>query len=384
MDRMTPTRSRLPLLGAALATLGVLGVGCGMDLPQRNRVISIRPLALKVTVTGPLAPEEPDALPRAQALPLEQVTLQPFFGGPEGPVPADTLEPIWLACSNSPGLALGDCLQGVIDEGEIGVDDIPECDQVDFAMLDFEELPAPQNPCFFGAGEAEPAFTVPLNTTLLSGGEMEIHFIAGNPGVRTSQECLEARFRGEETFPDTCLLMTQRISIGPIENLILLAGEFGVDLGFPEPDPESIPEPDRHFEIVRFQVGEADEDNQFVDEPVDVAFGEIIEVPAGRPLRIEVEQPEDQLQTYPIPAENDTTVDRDEYYQAQWFRTWGSLLGDTSDDPVSFTVYTFGKGSQDETDVPPTDNETAYVYYVVRDSRAGVAWYWFGLQAAEE
>ena len=254
---------------------------------------------------------------------------------------------------------------------------------MDLDSLDFENLPEPQNPCRFGAGMDEPTFTVPLDNTILSGGEMEIHFIAGAPDGKTSQECLETRFAGEEIFPDTCILMTQRISVGPIENLLLLAEEFGIDLGLPPPDPEEIPEPDRHFEIVRFQVGEADEENQFVGTPVDVAFGEIIEVSPGTPYRIEVEHPEDQLQVYPIPSD-DTFIDREEFYQGLWFRTWGSLLGDSSDDPVSFTVYEFREGSQDETEVPPTDDETAYVYYVARDSRAGVAWYWFGLRETSE
>ena len=57
----------------ALLALGLLGSSaCGMELPEEGLIIDTRVLAIRTEVTAPLAPEEdPEAAPRAQALPLE-------------------------------------------------------------------------------------------------------------------------------------------------------------------------------------------------------------------------------------------------------------------------------------------------------------------------
>jgi hypothetical protein len=67
--------------------------------------------------------------------------------------------------------------------------------------------------------------------------------------------------------------------------------------------------------------------------------------------------------------------EKQETYEGMWFVSWGKLLGGDSDDPLASNRWTLDRGSQDESDTPPGDIAT--LYYVLRDDRGGVDWFWF-------
>jgi hypothetical protein len=113
-------------------------------------------------------------------------------------------------------------------------------------------------------------------------------------------------------------------------------------------------------------------------QAMEVARGDTITVPAGASLEIVTEASEGDLQTYLIPKDNESFEERDEKFFGTWFRTWGNLLSPVSDDPTSMNTWTMMRGEQDETDLP--DGGVATMYYVLRDDRAGVDWWWFHVQ----
>jgi hypothetical protein len=176
------------------------------------------------------------------------------------------------------------------------------------------------------------------------------------------------------------------------------------------------------------------------DEPIEVARGDTLTVKAGQTLAIATTAPDLDRQFFPIPASPDlsdgpdpgkdkpccvrwrelngldpdpnpdadtyadcptTATDpaepgeddyvihldfgesfgcRVEVYEGDWYRTWGTLLSNDSDDPVSYNTWRMVPGQQDdiESDIPPDGRAT--LYYVLRDDRQGVEWFWFHVQ----
>lgn len=366
-----------------LATLAALALGCAMDLPEPGLIISTRVLAIKTTVTQPLIPDPADAeTPKAQALPFETVTIEPFVVGPLGPIDPESIDPVWIACELTAGQGLFACIQ---DAMPIALDEIPECEAPNFAdLMDLSELPEPVSPCLIGRSGV-PEYTVPISANVFIGGAIELTMIAGDPAGTSTDECARQLLGGDYELPNDCIFAVQRLSVGPLEQLLLLADMFGAPIeGFEVPDPEDVPDPDRHPRISEVRVSLVGEDGEPIDEGTPIVAGDLVEVPLASVLRVDVVSPEDDLQTFPVAVNNgESFEDRDESYAGSWFRTWGTLLAGSSDDPASYNEWAFAPGEQDPEDVLAPPDERARLYYVVRDGRQGVNWFWFEVATTE-
>ena len=373
---------RPPIRLGLLALVCASTVGCAMDLPDPNLIIDHRVLAIRTAVTMPLVPAEDPQVdldtPKAQALPFEAVEITPFIVDPEGPVDPDNLDIVWLACELTPGQGLFACLQ---DAMPLALDDIPDCVEPSFADLMGGALPEIETPCLIGR-EGSPEYTVPLTANVFIGGGIELTMISGVPDGTSTDDCAREVLRGEYDLPNDCLVAVQRLDVGPVEQLLILAGDFGVEIpGFEAPDPEDVPEADRNPRIAEIRVGQV-EDGEQVGDAVVIQPGDQISAPLLATLQVEVDSPEEDLQTYLIPVNNgESFEERPEAYQGAWYRTWGKLLSATSDDPSSYNQWLLSPGEQDEGETPTDD--LARMYYVVRDGRQGVNWFWFTVEVTE-
>jgi hypothetical protein len=301
---------------------------------------------------------------------------------------------VWLACPLQPVQGIFACLSAQLP---LVLEEIEDCPPVDFSALDPSsgQLPAMPAPCRIPTGvgastPASPVMQVPLDFNFFLGGDLELTMIAHRPDEGSTEACAEALL-GEAPLPSACLVAVQRASIGPDAEILRLAAEAGVpgldQLG-PQPSEEQIPDADRNTRIETFRVVVTDEDVRrddlvrvFEAGPViDVARGDTLEVAAGKTLVIETTAPESDLQTFLISAGGGTFEERTEVYVGDWYRTWGTLLGNDSDDPRSFNTWRMIPGEQDdiESDLPPEGRAT--LYYVLRDDRQGVDWFWFHVQ----
>lgn len=362
---------------AALALVSCVGA-CALDLPDERLIISHRVLAIRTAVTMPLLPS-PDPqvdidTPKAEALPFESVELTPFIVNADGPVDPDELDILWIACELTPGQGLFACIESAMP---LTLDDLPECSEPSFGDLMGQELPEYASPCLIGR-EGTPEYMVPLSSNVFINGSIELTMIAGIPGGTSTDKCARELLGGNHDLPDDCLYAVQRLNIGPIEQMLVLADMFGIEIpGFEVPDPEDVPNADRNPQITEVRVGLV-EDGQQVGNALIISPGQLISAPRGATLQIEIDSPEDDLQIYPIPVNNgESYVDRQETYAGRWYRTWGTLLSGTSDDPSSFNRWTLKQGEQDEAELP--EGGRARLYYVVRDGRQGVNWFWFEL-----
>jgi len=373
----------------------VFGSGCAGDLPISERIVGLRTLAMRVEVVDPLAVEG-EAI-RSEALPIENIRVLPFIVDPEGPLSAERIEaeiePIWLACPLQPIQGIFGCLSSRLP---LALDDIEDCPPVDFSALDPEsgELPTIPTPCLIAGGRpAEPLMQVPIDFNFFLGGDLEITMIGHRPeaGSSTTTSCADDLL-AERHLASDCLFAVQRASIGPDAAILKLAADAGLpeldQLG-PIPSDDEIPDADRHPRIQSFRVVVTDEEDLrradlervLAEGPlIDVARGDTITVSAGQTLLIETIAPVEDLQTYLIPTDDSKFEERDELYIGDWFRTWGTLLGNDSDDPRSFNTWAMIPGEQDEldTNLPPEGRAT--LFYVLRDDRQGVSWWWFHVE----
>jgi hypothetical protein len=246
-------------------------------------------------------------------------------------------------------------------------------------LLDPQAPPTP-SPCLVTAGTpAAPELTLGLDPAYLFGGDVELTMVGHEPGMNDSRECLTEVLERPDDVPRSCMLAVQRISVGPDAQLIELARQFGAMLPPGVQGPPTIPEPDLHPNIVSFRATAFDRsgDMLFSVQPM---RGQVLELPVGSRLEFVTEAPEAELQTY-YRRQNETEfVEQTEYYFARWFRNWGELLSPSSDDPISFNIWTLHPGTQDDSELPP--NGRAVLIYVLRDRRQGVAWWWFYVDVA--
>jgi hypothetical protein len=231
---------------------------------------------------------------------------------------------------------------------------------------------------------------VPIDFNFFLGGDLELTMIAHRPDEGSTERCAQALL-GEEPLPSECLIAVQRASIGPDARILQLAANAGLE-GLEQlgeiPSEDEIPDPDANTRIDTFRVVITDERvdiknlESVLDDgtAIDVARGDTLEVVAGQTLVIETTASEEGLQTYFISAGNGDYEAKQEYYVGDWYRTWGTLLGNDSDDPRSLNTWTMVPGEQDDvqSDVPPEGRAT--LYYVLRDDRQGVDWFWFHVQ----
>lgn len=381
-------RAALP----GLLSLGTsLGLACAPDLPVSQRIAGPRILALRTEVTAPLFPmDEPaDAGARCEALPFERVRVTPFVVEPSGvlDIAGPDFDPIWIACQLGPAEGLFACLRGAVP---LELDALPECPVPSFADLDPQatELPAYPSPCRLpddGTDDGSLEFTAPFTANLLLGGDLELTMISRAPGSPDTRACAEALLSKADDLPNACIYAVTRVSIGPLERLLAFAGAFGFELppelGEP-PAPEDIPDGDRNPRITRFRAAVLDPDGEEVAEYDFLERGATISVKRGHTVEIDAETPAADLQTYPVAINSGiggtTSELQTERLNGAWYRTWGRLLASRSNDREAFNQWTLRKGEQDEGELPPDGRAT--LFYVLRDSRLGVDWWWLHVE----
>lgn len=376
-------------VGLSLGTC--LLVACAPDLPVSQRIATPRILALRSEVTAPLFPgDEPeDAGQRCEALPFEGVRVTPLMVTPEGvlDIAGPDFDPIWLACQLGPAEGLFACLRAALP---LELDALPECPVPSPADLDPEamELPEYPSPCRFpddGSDDGRLDFVAPFATNLLIGGDLEITMISQAPGSPDTRTCAEALLAKAEDLPNACIYAVTRVSIGPIEKLLSFASMFGFMLP-PElgevPDPEDIPDGDRNPRITSFRVTVHDPDTDENTELGELERGATVQVKLGQIVRVDVETPAVDLQTYPVAINagigGTGSELQTERIDGSWYRTWGRLDSGGSDDRITFNEWAMERGNQDEDDSPPDGR--AHLFYVLRDSRLGVDWWWLEVE----
>ncbi len=381
-----PTRSRLRRALVSGLSLGTgLLAACGGDLPVAERIASTRILALRSEVVTPLLPDDPELGPRCEALPFETVRMTPFIATPTGPLDltGPDFDPLWIACNLSPGQGLFACLKAAIPTT---LDKIPACPVPSFTDLDPEssELPDSPSPCILpadGSDDGAQDFTVPFASTLLIGGDLELTMISRGPGSPSTEECARALLADDVDLPNECIYAVQRVPVGPIERLLLLAEQFGFDLpaelGEP-PDPDAVPDGDRNPRIVDFSVTRVRDGvaTELGPQP----RGAVIQAQLGDTLQISTTAPEADLQEFLVPINGGAggSEKRSEEFDGSWFRTWGELLANGSDDVMSINKWTMKFGTQDEDESPPDGRAT--LFYVLRDGRIGIDWWWISVE----
>lgn len=393
------TRRPLPLRLALVLLPCTTAAACASDLPIAERIASVRPLAVRVEAVDPLA--SPDQATRTEVLPVETLRVIPFLVDEVEPLSPerieDELEPVWLACPLQPVQGVFACLSAQLP---LELDEIEACPPVDLSALDVSsgELPAMPAPCRVptdtaASTPASPALQVPIDFNFFLGGDLELTMIAHRPDEGDTDRCAQALL-SEQPLPSACLVLVQRASIGPDAEILKLAAQAGVpgldQLGTVPPD-DQIPDADRNTRITTFRVVVSDAPvprDALVDvfeagPAIDVARGDTLEVKAGQTLVIETTAPDDDLQTFLISAGDGTFEEREESYVGDWYRTWGTLLGNDSDDPRSFNTWTMVPGQQDDLESPLPPEGRATLYYVLRDDRQGVDWLWFHVQVTE-
>jgi hypothetical protein len=362
---------------AALTGLVVLTTACAEPMSAREVIESTRPLALRIEVEDSKA--TPDQAVRCEALPFERVRLVPWIVDPEGPLSRaeiDTLEPAWIACNMLPIQGLGSCLEASFP---LELDDLPECVPPDITEIDPQAgiIPVAPSPCRIVDGiPSQPEMTIPVDPGYLLGGDIEVTMIASTQDQTDTASCAEALLTEAQSFPDGCIYGVQRVPVGPDAALIQLATDFGIDLGTElGPVPEEIPDPDSNPRIRSFKVGVLNEEDPEATEVREVFRGASIEAEYGQTLAIVAKAPRTDLQTYFIPEDDDTLLEQEEVYTGLWFITWGELQGGSSNDPEARNQWSLWPGYQDDDEPPPADRAT--LFYVLRDDRQGVDWWWF-------
>lgn len=382
-------RARLPFI-LALGTC-LFGLACASDLPVGQRVAGPRILALRSEVVTPLFPDdEPaDAGARCEALPFEKVRVTPFMVEPTGvlDIAGPDFDPIWIACQLGPAQGLFACLRAAVP---LDLDDLEECPVPSFADLDpnATELPQYPSPCRLpddGGAPGSIEFVAPFAANLLLGGDLELTMISRAPGSPSTRECAVAMLSKAADLPNACIYAVTRVSVGPIEKLLAFAGMFGFDLP-PElgevPDPKDIPDGDRNPRIASFRVTVLDPDTDEATDLGELPRGATVPIRRGQTIQVDTETPAHDLQTYPVPINagvggtgSETQTER---IDGSWYRTWGTLLAGGSDDRVAFNQWTMRKGEQDDGELPPDGRAT--LFYVLRDSRLGVDWWWLEVE----
>ena len=379
----TPRRPSA-LLYLSLGT--ALLAACGEELPSRQRITSTRLLALRSEVVTPLFPDpSPDLGVRCEALPFEGVRLTPWIVTPTGPLDltGPDFDPLWISCNLGPGQGLFACFKSAVPTT---LAELPACPVPSFADLDPMSLPESPSPCVLPpnrGADGSQSFVVPFAQTLLIGGDLEITMISRSSAAAdatSTEDCAAALLANQTDLPNDCLYAVQRVPVGPIERLLLLAQDFGVmlppELGEP-PDPEQIPDGDRNPRILDFQVTrvrKGDEEGAGEDLGPQPS-GAVIQAELGDVLKISTRAPEADLQDFLVPVNGGAggSEMQTEEFDGTWYRTWGELQAGRSDDALSMNEWTLQLGPQDELETPPDGRAT--LFYVLRDGRSGVAWW---------
>ena len=377
---------RRPLC-ALVSCSSLWSMACALDLPISERIVNERPLAMRIEVL----PAAQDGAPvQTEAMLLDTIRAVPLVVDIEGVLDADRIatemEPVWLACPLQPLEGVFGCLGGQLPL-ELG--DIEVCPEIDpFELLMSGEPPELPVPCQVQTDTpGAPQMQVPFDFNFFLGGDLELTMIAHRPGAASTERCAELLL-GEEPFGTDCITLVQRVGIGPDSELFGLAELAGLEdveqFGAvpPEQDPDTHPRIDGlRVVVVDGEVTRDELQSSFEQgDPIQVARGDTVTAAVGQTIVIEATTPEDDLQTYFIPSNNDAFEEREEFLSGDWYRTWGTMLSNDSDDLVSYNTWAMVPGEQDdiESDLPP--DGLATLFYVLRDDRQGVDWWWFHVQ----
>lgn len=350
-----------------LAMMLLLMSACADDMPTADLVLDERLLAIRVEAVA-----EPD---RVEVLPFETVQIRPWIVDPSGPLSTEVIqeqmEPRWLACALPPRVAgLFGCLSSrfPLDPATIPICPVPDLGDA------LGGLPATNpSPCFLApAPEVEPRYTVPLDPLFLVGGSVELTLVAHRRGRGSTDRCMAELFAGsDDLLPEECIYATQRIPIGPEAAIVQAASAFGIDLGPAPPERE----PDRHPSITGFSV-QAFSGEVALGSPIALTErGQVVTVPLGARLDLSTTAPVEDLQTYFSTGDQGLWIEETEAYDGRWYRTWGELWSPQSNDPRSINRWELVPTTQDVLPEPLLGRAT--MFYVLRDGRTGVDWWWF-------
>jgi hypothetical protein len=348
---------------------------CG-ELPDPQLVIEPRILAAQAWVVEPPPTIAGGIITqRAEAMPLETVRIDPLWIDPHGVVSNHRMDPIWIACELPAGAPPFTCIS---DRMPIAPGDLPACPVEDPATAIMRGPIDVPSPCLLARAPA-PEYVVPLSNGMVGGSDIEITVVSGVADGSTTDECARQLLGGEWNTSDDCLFGVQVVPIGPKVLLLEKAAEAGlIELppGLPPAD-----DPDTHPHITSFRVVELGDDDQPIGESREVFRGEVVDVELGTRLRIDTTSPAGDLQTYTVPINDGAgVIERHETYAGTWYRTWGKQLATGSLEPESWNEWTL-EPSDDDPDRP--DDDLAHLFYVVRDGRHGVAWWWFAVRIAK-
>lgn len=354
--------------------LGLL-LGCAEGLPDPSLVVEHRVLASRLEVDATDA--DPSVASRAEVLPGESLSITPFVVGPTGVVDPSTLDAVWIACELAPGQAPFACLPASFP---ITLEDLPACATATGEAA-WANPTVGRSPCLIGRGGGSTTHAVVASQTVVDGAALELTFIAGAPDGTPTDDCGSELLAGEYDVPDDCLYGVQVAPVGPAAALATAAEAHGFTAPLQPLAPANTDVPDTNPTIVSVRVTVLDDAAEVVVPAREVGPGETLDARMGQVLRIDTRSPVGDLQPFAIPAGDGSWTESSERYRGAWLSTWGRLLSTVSNDPESYDEWELVP--PEDVDAPRPPGGVAHLYYVVRDGRAGVAWWWISVRVAE-
>ncbi len=196
--------------------------GCG-EVPDPPWVLGEDPLVIgmrtEVTAEGPASglfavPLVPIDRTRAEPLPGDTVRIRPLVADRNGEVDLAALEPQWLLCPSGESA----CISTLDDPG---------------AGRPCNGWPEERVACSLGTA-TELELTIPeLDPDHNLGRQigMQIAFVAGDPNLISTQQCMDKLSRERTGSLRGCLLAYAAVRIGPLAALVRLAQDQGIAIG---------------------------------------------------------------------------------------------------------------------------------------------------------
>lgn len=176
-------------------------------------------MRLEVAVRGPYGSLEPaSGGPVLEAMPGDRVRARPFIAGPEGPIPAGSLQPRFYACDRS---SCNEATRGLVDARPCGAVPVPN-----------------EETCYIGQGDGA-EFEVGAIRDVVGAVTVgvPVMMIAGTPEGPDTDECVRRLGAVEERAASLrdCLLFVRTLRIGPAWRALLVGALTGAEAPI-EPD----------------------------------------------------------------------------------------------------------------------------------------------------
>ncbi len=323
--------------------LGILAGGCFPPVdPPWLEADDPELLALRIEVVEEgelsemLAPVPADRK-RVEGLPGDTITFRPWMLSKAEVVPEAQIDAAYFAC------AANDCLEA-------------------FAHLDVERSCGMRidvaEPCAIGRGPGA-RYEIPVESetdpTLLHFVQ-QVLVVAGEPGARTTDDCIAEL--ADPPFEDLqgCLLLQRGIPIGPQWVIAAVLGANGPS--FPDVPPEVLLEPPNfNPELARFVLTDGAS-----PEPIEAPAGGRVTVRAGRRVTLGVATDPRDSQQYAVAASDGTVLHNHE-----------GLVGDWYANEVVSTSDELWQGVQFITWSKPEPGEVRFDA-LLQDGTGGLAW----------